>query len=500
MNQYLKILFFINFCVNNFLMSAQLNYGDAICLYRNGTNPFFLSTKTTDSGYIPAAKKFNLVETNESIKFYLQPGRSDRRIDGCGQNNKVQSGDIIRLETSTHSKTSRPSYLAYDYSSGLVAERTPRLYQSAFEPQSPVPLTPNISGYLFKILKVNSTTSTISEGDSIVLVGYYKNNSMIAPFYLGAKEQAADPNQADLIFASSMTQDNPAGFPEKHCWFVSTIIANAYISDALDNKPIVNKDNSDLTAGIPSGLSNINFFQKPTIPLRYGDGFVLKHKEHGTYLSLSGGEFSPVIATTELKNASKWLAEVGNEVYSYGLNNYKLGTPLVSGDYIRMGNFDYFNPTGRDLRQYMFSFSRPQTPFPNGRLIAYCHKFGACTRIYKFGGSVGSPILRGDPVYIYSYYRSNQYGIQPETDQYLGSANNSVGINKEVFVYQSRPLSSNIPPNFSTQYLWVIEDIYPNAQESLPASGNWSLSGVGGTGVENINSPNMWPSVSSRQF
>jgi hypothetical protein len=160
-----------------------------------------------------------------------------------------------------------------------------------------------------------------------------------------------------------------------------------------------------------------------------------------------------------------------------------------------MGNFDYFNPTGRDLRQYMFSFSRPQTPFPNGKLIAYCHKFGACTRIYKYGGNVGSPILKGDTVYIYSYYRSNQYGIQPETDQYLGS-----GINKEVFVYQSRPLSSNIPQNFSTQYLWIVEDIYPNAQESLPASGNWSLSGVGGTGVENINSPNIWPSVSSRQF
>jgi hypothetical protein len=498
MNQYLKILFFINFCVNNFLMSAQLNYGDAICLYLNGTNSFFLSTKTTDSGYIPAAKKFNLVETNESIKFYIQPGNSINRFDDCGQNNKVKSGDIIRLETSTHSKTNQPSYLGYNYSSGLGAERTPILYKSAFENPASTSLKPNVLGYVFKIFKINPTVDTISEGDSIVLAAYYKNSSTFIPFYLGAKESVNDKNQADLIFAYSTTQDNPTDFPAKYSWFVSTIIANAYISDALvyDNKPIVNKDISDLNTSIPPVLSNVTLNSNQKVPLRYGDGFVLRHKEHGTYLSLSGGEFSPVIATTELTTASKWLAEVGDEVYSYGLNNNnRLGVPLKSGDYIRMGNFDYFNPTGRDLRQYMFSFSRPQTPFPNGKLIAYCHKFGACTRIYKYGGNVGSPILKGDTVYIYSYYRSNQYGIQPETDQYLGS-----GINKEVFVYQSRPLSSNIPQNFSTQYLWIVEDIYPNSQESLPASGNWSLSGVGGTGVENINSPNIWPSVSSRQF
>lgn len=498
MNKNWKLLFFINFCLSNFLMSAKLNYGDAICLYLNRINTFFLSTKTTPSGYIPAALKFNLVNTNESIKFYIQPGRSDNRLDGCGSNNQVKSGDIIRLETSTLSKTNNPSYLAYDYSSGMTAESNPKLYQHSFEEQSPYSLSPNVSGYLFKIFKINQTVDTISEGDSVVLVAYYKNSSTFIPFYLGAKEDVTDNNKADLIFASSMTSDNPSNFPLKYSWFVSTIIANAYISDALDNKKIVNKDNSELTANNPSGLSNVILNPIPKIPLRYGDGFVLKHKTHGTYLSITGGRDSSVVAKPSLDVGSSWLAEVGNEMPDWGIGNNKLGITLKSGDYLRMGNFDFFGGQGsRDFRMYMSGFSRPQPSSiasspnpPYGRLSVYDHKFGACTRIYKYNSNVGDPIYKGDDVYIYSFYQYNYYRAEPPTDQYLGSANNATGSNKEVFVYQSRPCGRNLPPNFTTQYLWIIDDVYPDSYKNKPTSGSWSGA------IENSN----FPPIADRQF
>lgn len=489
MNKTLKLLFFINFCISSFLISVQLNYGDALCLFRNGRNTFYLSTKLTSSGYVLASQKS--VATNESIKFYIQPGNSINRLDGCGPNNPVKSGDIIRLETSTHSQTIAPSFLAYNYTSGLSRESAPALYPSAFYGTDTI--VPNVSGYLFKILKINSNISTISEGDSIVIMAYYNNQSTFLPFYLGAKEQSADPTQADLLFMSSTTTDNPPNFPVNYCWFVSTIIANASVSDSLQNKPIINKDNSSWPTPINSDFSNINLLPDPPTPLRYGDGFVLRHKEYGTYLTILGGKWADVVASPSLGKGSSWLAEFGNSAEDWGPGNNKLGVRLTSGAYLRMGNFDFFGGAAdHDYRMYMYPgngpalASNPNPPFCRAQV--YDHKYAMCTRIYKYWATVGDPISKGDIVYFYNY------DTDTKTDLYLGSANLAVGLNKEVFLYRSKPSSPLQPPNFLKQDLWIIDDIFPDSYKTQPKSGTWS----------NICYPlsalNIWPSVISRQF
>jgi hypothetical protein len=255
--------------------------------------------------------------------------------------------------------------------------------------------------------------------------------------------------------------------------------------------------NVNLSAGAVIDFTGPARYQE-ALPLRYGDGFALKHNTYGTYLTALGGRNYDAVGKASFGAGASWLAEVGDELLDWGPGNNKLGVQLTSGAYIRMGNFDYFDNTGgdSDYRMYIYGYvalqvaalvSTPCPPYVRARL--YDHKSSSCTRIYKYGASVGDPISKGDIVYIYSYYNSTP------TDVYLGSANLTTGSDKEVFLYHARPASATIPSGFVTGDLWVIDDVFPNSYQTKPTSG---------AGHSSAYFPLAylanWPSVASRQF
>jgi len=473
----MNIAFFFTFalvCYNLcFAPSSALHYGDALCLYQQGSKRnFLLAANSINSGVQTVLNQVvgvSDVDPNflTKTRMYIQRGGDATRWTSANAGNVVQSGDVIRLEFAAQISDNSSSYLAYDFSSlpNMSGQGAAKFFTTAFG-GSPLQsagilnnLSPNTSGYLFKIFKINTTATdkTIYEGDNVVVLAYV--GTSLYPIFLGASSN--DGVNANVYFSCSGSANNPSDLQSNCCWFVSTVLPNAYIADAIADTALSNLDNSRWN----TQAVNLSTMTPPFGPvaLCYGDGFALKHANYKNYIAVDPRcGYSSAYALAQgvaPGNNSKFIlisyvVQPGNSVPAFGPNGSLLKTPVKSGDIIAFASYGQgkFGGFEHNYSNMAVTVSKPNPPY----FQVNTNSDGAA-RIFKLGGKVGDPISTDDQVYIVHLWGWSNGDKSPA---FLGSSNLDFGSNKEIYwYYQPSGFPSVNGNSFEANFVWSI-DLY----------------------------------------
>lgn len=249
----------------------------------------------------------------------------------------------------------------------------------------------------------------------------------------------------------------------------------------------------------------------PDNALKYGDGILLQHKNYGIYITADGGVLNghqgfsnntmPGGITGNPTNKNKFYIQTGTQKERWG-DNFN-GKAVLSGHCIRLEFYAPDNTAVGFDKRFWFAFNDWKTWAEGSAVVAsvsaayarYNALFGSRTSmiIYKYKGTYNSStIQKGDTVYLFHAPQAWWDG----TPAFLGSHNKSVDGFKEVFWYRSYTK----PPTFDTEYLWVVEDVYPGAYKTAPAAADTETNRMNNTDGGGIFQWNAMMNRSDFQF
>jgi hypothetical protein len=315
-----------------------------------------------------------------------------------------------------------------------------------------------------------------------------------------ALTEPATPSQLNLTFADATSRLKLDGttlnITDKGMQLLSGTLEvskeNIINSDALPtnyndglifgNQTYANDLNVEMNPGarllINSGVLNYqNKEIPPPPPVRIGDAIVLKHKTYGCLLAPAGSDWS--LATdntvpthtaralgdtaTSLQEYHYWSVRPG-DVYDFWGNPSQIGNQIFSGDEIIINSYKVVGNSGSVIGWSFFYDPSPvSTPSPPYYNMGMSTTFNSAYytdpspfRIHKKGGSLGDPILKGDEVYFYAFR------VGTTRHHYIGSSGLSYLSGIEIYYYRNDSAPTQ-PPNFDTDFIWIVEDLLLDA-------------------------------------
>ncbi len=236
----------------------------------------------------------------------------------------------------------------------------------------------------------------------------------------------------------------------------------------------------DAKVSIETGVVEYELVEDPS--LRYGDSVVLRHKTYGLYWHWDGAFNFLNQYNLNLLGVTTSTAQC---VYYVGPGDTSNRWGTVRTNFVLSGDVIRFESviTGRAVNYYPFTAatSTPTPPYyqPNLKLDNDGYYLAGAV-LYKKGASFGSKITKGDEVYIMSM-------IPTGTPAYIGSSNlnlpNPASAYKEIYMYVMPDNSITQPPSFTTNFIWIVEQINYGAYVNQPS----------GTGASTSQGFSSWP-------
>jgi hypothetical protein len=253
----------------------------------------------------------------------------------------------------------------------------------------------------------------------------------------------------------------------------------------LINSGVLNYKNIEIYNPIP--------LIPPGIPLKIGDAIAIKHKTYGFYvaplpksLPLNADFYTdmPLGRDGPIESTFYWMIRPGDELTAWGSPS-KIGNIVKSGDLVHLTNHVLYG-IGRDIVYSITDtnagshISSPNPPYNRMFLETMVDDSKSTFHIYKNGAAIGDQINHGDDIYFHRYRFSGSW-FQPvdsgisnaQGHAYLGSANLVYNIGKDIFTY-AMGSSTSQPPNFSTNFIWNIEQVLVDAHLTAPSNPAWS--------------------------
>lgn len=503
----LLLLFALNLGTLRAVDSGALRVGSVVGLFQKVNEKTYYLGYEWQGSRPQIVSKHNL-KVDLSVKLYLQDATSQNRLANSWAD--IRSGETkLRFEVAVgdSAKASNTAissdYIGYSTSGSAVeALSVPVSGGNPFN---------NSVGNMFFLVKDLDfdPNPNIFPGDEVAIVGYVGGKR----FFLVSSKPSQE-NAPIFSFWSSADQNAlPPSDQYFYFWTVGLNNANDMIIDNLENK---------IFAGVQSLLgwpSNLVLKKpslvKPSVPLKFGDAIVVKHKIHPDFylrivpnddliLNTRVGN-TDIVGTVgpgegvEFDDSYRWFIRPGN-TFSYWGRPSKVDYLVRSGDFVFLTNKKYVSPNGRDGILTIASEA------PNKALVSslpatrihgssFIHRGQVPWRIYKKNGEVGLPINSDDEIYFVRYVDTSSGGYPTPSSMrgyhFLGSSNNAIPQGhsylgntpgcKEVF---GMMIGQSVKPNnFEQDYLWKVAEA--TSPRPLP---NWDF----GYGV--------WPDGSAKSW